>query len=85
MGLKGHRRHLAVAAAQSICREGGRSVHESDMGSIEPIKLFEYSGIEQVYNFWLIQPKIILIQSDMGSIEPIKILNRISNNQVQGF
>jgi len=31
------------------------------MGSPEPMKLLYHFKIDQVYDFWLIQPKIILI------------------------
>jgi len=31
------------------------------MGSREPIKLLDHFESDQVYVFWLIQPKIILI------------------------
>jgi len=31
------------------------------MGSSEPIKLLDHFEGDQVYDFWLIQPKIILI------------------------
>jgi len=31
------------------------------MGSSEPVKLLDHFESDQVYEFWLIQPKIILI------------------------
>jgi hypothetical protein len=34
---------------------------QSNMGSSEPIKLLDNFESDQVYDFWLIQPKIILI------------------------
>jgi len=36
------------------------------MGSSEPIKLLYHFESDQVYDFWLIQPKIILIYSEMN-------------------
>jgi len=40
---------------------GSRSIAKSNMGSNEPIKLLYHFESDQVYDFWLIQPKVILI------------------------
>jgi len=34
---------------------------QSNMGSLEPVKLRYHFGSDQVYDFWLIQQKVILI------------------------
>ncbi|MEO9875998.1 MAG: hypothetical protein ABJM26_07535 [Anderseniella sp.] len=38
------------------------------MGSPEPTKLLYHFQCDQVYDFWLIQPKIILIQAVSGAV-----------------
>ena len=38
-----------------------RAGSQSNMGSLEPIKLLCHYRIDQVYDFWLNQPKVILI------------------------
>jgi len=43
------------------------------MGSPEHIKLLYYFGSDQVYDFWLIQPKVILIYPVTGKFRNVII------------
>jgi len=39
------------------------------MGSLEPMKLLNHLGCDQVYDFWLIQPNFILILQSVTGME----------------
>ena len=50
-----------VGQSVTILTEAPDCGRQSNKGSTEPIKLLGYFESDQVYDFWLIQPKIILI------------------------